>query len=89
MTQIKAELLTEEQQELFTACFYDAWRECEIMDDYEPDTESSVPYGCPWHYNENLEVKTNNIEASAHNYFFDIMDDIIDDFLREKSEISS
>lgn len=85
---IKAKDLNDEQKEIFTEAFYEAWSNCEEFDEYEPDLTSVVPYGCPWFYNEELEINSLSLEESAGDYFYSMMDDIAEDYESAFAELA-
>ena len=67
---ILAKNLSDEQQEAFTAFFYDNF-DCE-------DQDSPSPWGCPWIDRGNEELEGDTIEEMARNYWDDYCDEILE-----------
>ena len=70
--------LTDEEKKEFCKIFY------ENVDIY--DLEVSCPWGCPWYFNEQMELKGNTIEEMVNTYINENIKEI-DDLLFEQINI--
>lgn len=62
--------LTEEEQEQFVEYFYN------VADGRLDDLDTPNPWGCPWYWDEEFELKGENIKEMAENYYKYYEDDI-------------